>query len=323
MTLAAYAIRRACGAALLVYVVAVGAFVLTRLAPGDIVIIMRPDAEAEEQAAERHRLGLDRPLAAQLSEVALGAVRLDFGDSHLYEGRAVTPIVAERARNTLVLGVAALLVATVIGVPLGRFTGTRQGPLARLARGASLLLLSLPPMLAALLLAVLAARTRLLPTGGMVSAGASAGLTYWVDVARHLVLPSLALGLPIAAILERLQAFAIAEAARLPFVDASRARGLDAGTAIRVHAWPVSLIPVLGVYGVIIGSVLSGAFVVEVVMQWPGLGQLSVEAMKARDAGLVAGCTAAAAGGLAVGTVMADIALAAVDPRVRLEPTRA
>jgi peptide/nickel transport system permease protein len=323
MSLARYAVRRALGATLLVYVVAMAAFVLTRLAPGDFVDVVRFDAPAEARAEARRRLGLDRPLLVQIAEVAVGALRLDFGDSLLYEGRKVTPIVLERARNTFVLGASALLLATLVGLPLGRFTGTHDGALARLARGGSLLVLSLPPLLAALLLAVVAARTRLLPTGGMTSPQSLAGAAWLVDVARHLVLPACALALPLAATLERLQAAAIAEAVRLPFVDASRARGLDREAAIRGHAWPVSLVPVLGVYGVIIGSVLSGAFAVEVVMQWPGMGRLLVDAMTHRDAGLVAGCAAAAAAGLAVGTVAADVALAVLDPRARSGGTSA
>jgi ABC-type dipeptide/oligopeptide/nickel transport system permease component len=323
MTLARYAIRRALGAAFLVYAVAVAAFLLTRVAPGDFVDVRFFDRDAAQRQAERHRLGLDRPLLAQLAGAATGALRLDFGTSLLYEGQAVTPIVLERARNTFLLGVTALALATLVGLPLGRFTGTQDGGLARLARGASLLVLSLPPLLAALLLAVFAAHTRLLPSGGMTSPEPLAGMAWLLDVGRHLVLPACALALPLAATLERLQAAAIADARRLPFVDASRARGLDRRAAIRAHAWPVSLVPVLGVYGVIVGSVLSGAFAVEVVMQWPGLGRLLVDAMTHRDAGLVAGCAAAAAAGLAVGTLAADVALAVVDPRTRIGGTGA
>jgi peptide/nickel transport system permease protein len=318
MTLARYALRRTIGAALLVYVVALGAFALTRLAPGDIVDILRPNDSQEARDAERRRLGLDRPLAVQLADEAGRLLRFDLGTSLLQEGRPVAEIVAENARNTAILGVSALLLATLIGLPLGRFTGTHHGVGARLVRAGSLVVLSVPPLLAALVLSMVAARSRMLPPGGMTSSGAEGGVAWWLDVARHLVLPSLALALPLAATLERLQAVAIAEAMRLPFVAASRARGLDIDAAVQRHAWRVSLVPVLGVYGVIVGSVLSGAFAVEVVTQWPGLGRLIVDAMSFRDAGLVAGCAAAAAAGLAVGTLAADIALAAIDPRVRL-----
>jgi peptide/nickel transport system permease protein len=319
MSLTRYAAGRALRSALLVYVVAVGAFVLTRLAPGDFATVSDERSTSADREQRRHRFGLDRPLVEQVAAIAVGALRLDFGPSLLYEGRPVMPMVRERAGNTLVLGLAALLVATGIGLPLGRFTGTQAGLAARFARAASMLVLSTPPLLAALLLAFVAARTRMLPSGGMTSSQSVTGVAQWVDLARHLVLPALALALPLAATLERLQAAAIGEAMRLPFVGASRARGLGEASSIRRHAWPVSLVPVLGVYGVLIGSVLSGAFVVEVVTQWPGLGRLMVDAMVARDAGLVAGCAAAAAAGLAAGTLVADIALAALDPRVRLD----
>ena len=320
MSLVRYAVRRALFAALLVYMVAVGAFLLTRLAPGDFVATRDSDtSEVSEQARaeRRHRLGLDRPLLAQVLQIAGGALRLDFGPSLLFEGRPVTPLVMERAGNTFLLGLAALIVATAIGLPLGRFTGTQSGPVAGFARGVSMLVLSTPPLLAALLLAVVAARTRIVPPGGMTSAQVLTGADWWLDVARHLVFPSFALALPLAATLERLQA------SRLPMrygcrSSAPAGRVGSTAAAVRRHAWPVSLVPVLGVYGVIIGSVLSGAFAVEVVTQWPGLGRLMVEAMMARDAGLVAGCAAAAAAGLAVGILVADIGLAVLDPRVHL-----
>ena len=97
---------------------------------------------------------------------------------------------------------------------------------------------------------------------------------------------------------------------------ASRARGLDGAAAVRVHAWPVSLAPVLGSYGVLVGALFSGSFVVEIVTAWPGLGRLLFDALRSRDVWLVAGCGAAGAVSLAIGTTIADIVHAAVDPRV-------
>ena len=132
-------------------------------------------------------------------------------------------------------------------------------------------------------------------------------------------MPALALALPLAATLERLQSQAIAKAVREPFVSASRARGLGSAQAILRHAWPVSLRSVLGLYGVMIGSLFSGSFIVEVVTAWPGLGRLMYDALKARDLYLVAGCTASGACFLAAGTWLADLLLALADPRVRSE----
>jgi peptide/nickel transport system permease protein len=140
---------------------------------------------------------------------------------------------------------------------------------------------------------------------------------YLLDLARHIPVPALALAIPLAASLERLQSQAIAAASRETFVAASRARGLERMQSLLRHAWPVSLRPVLGLYGVMIGSLFSGSFIVEVVTSWPGLGRLMFDALKARDIFLVAGCAATGAVFLAIGTLIADLLLAWTDPRVR------
>jgi peptide/nickel transport system permease protein len=181
------------------------------------------------------------------------------------------------------------------------------------------MLISVPPLLLSLLLIFLAARTRWLPTGGMLSAGtvdASWAATV-TDVAWHLVLPTLALALPIAAAFERLQSQSMSEAVRQPFLLAAIARGVPRGDLIWRHAWPVSIRPICGVYGLVIGSLLSGSFIVEFVTGWPGIGRLMYEALRARDIYLVSACAAAGAGFLAIGTLLGDLLLAVADPRVR------
>lgn len=125
------------------------------------------------------------------------------------------------------------------------------------------------------------------------------------------------MALPLAATLERLQSQALADAVREPFIDATRARGVPAREVLARHAWPASLGPVLALYGLMIGSLFSGSFVVEVVTAWPGLGRLMYDALRARDLYLVAGTAAAGAACLAVGTLVADVVHARLDPRVR------
>ena len=176
----------------------------------------------------------------------------------------------------------------------------------------------MPPLIGSLALVFVAARTGWLPVGGMTSSsGIDVTWAAWLaDLARHLPLPALALAIPMAATLERLQSEAIESASREPFVAASRARGVDRLRSILRHAWPVSLRPVLGFYGVMIGSLFSGSFVVEVVTSWPGLGRLMFDALRARDLFLVAGCAATGACFLAAGTLVADLLLAYTDPRV-------
>jgi peptide/nickel transport system permease protein len=155
----------------------------------------------------------------------------------------------------------------------------------------------------------IAARTGWLPVSGM------GGLS-------HLVVPTLALALPIAALLERLQSQAIAESMQRPSTAAARARGIPEPRVIWRHGWRQSLAPVLAIYGVIVGTLFSGSFAVEIVTSWPGLGALMRQALMSRDTYLVAGCAAAGAAFLAAGILAGDLAHALADPRVTLEDGR-
>ena len=131
-----------------------------------------------------------------------------------------------------------------------------------------------------------------------------------------MVVPVLALALPLAALLERLQAQATSEVIAQRFVLAAVARGIPRSRVVWRHALKASLAQVASMYGVIAGTVLSGSFAVEIVTAWPGLGRLMLDALRARDVYLVAGCAAAGAVFLAAATLLSDLALALVDPRV-------
>ncbi len=314
MSLARFAVGRVVSGAFFALIVASLTLLLARMVPGDASLEEGLHRSADEVAARRQELGLDQPFLAQYARWLGGLARLDLGRSTLYR-RPVTDLIGERAANTAMLALAALLVATAIGLPLGRLAGSTHGAVPRLVRALSLAVLSVPPLLSALLFVFIAARTGWLPAGGITSGGLS-GTAWFADLLRHLPVPTLALALPLAATLERLQARAMADTLARPFVAASRARGLDAGASVRVHAWPVSLAPVLGSYGVLVGGLFSGSFVVEIVTAWPGLGRLLFDALSARDVWLVAGCGALGAVSLAAGTTLADIAHAAIDPRV-------
>ena len=317
-----FLVRRLAFVVLLVIVAATGALLLARLAPGDATAELFGEATVEEIAATRTRFDLDRSPLAQAWLWATRAARLDFGTSYLYN-RPVAPLVARAALNTAGLGLAALCLATIVGVSLGIVTGSRRGWLPSLIRAGSLLCVSLPPLLTSLLFVLVAARTGWLPVGNMTSVTAiDQGWAEWLaDVARHLPLPALALALPIAASFERLQAQAMRDALAQPFVIAAVARGASREAVLRRHAWRASLPPICAVYGLAIGGLLSGSFVVEFVTAWPGLGRLMYAALRARDVYLVAGCAAAGAVFVGVGLLIGDVLLAVVDPRVREEKT--
>lgn len=303
-------LRRAATAVVLVLIVASAALLLARAAPGDHLTSFGVDPRLV--AGERHRLGLDAPLLTQYSNWIRRLARLDLGESVRYPGRSVSSLIAERSRYSALVGCAALIVATVLGIPIGVLTGTsRRGPILLAIRACVLLLLSLPPVVLSLALLLVASRTGWFPVGGL-----PADPTI-METARYLVLPVLALALPVAAVLERIQARAIVDALSDPSMLAARARGLSRRRVVWRHAFRLSLTPVLAVYGVIIGALISGSFIVEYVMTWPGLARLMYDALLSRDANLVAGCAATGAAFLALGIFVSDVALAAADPRVQ------
>ena len=311
--------RRLLFALLLVLVVSSAAILLTRLAPGDLTAELALRASPDEIARVRERFGLDRGIAEQWALWLSRAVRFDFGESYFYK-RPVSVLVAASAANTAALAIVALAFATFVGIPLGMFTGSRRGGVVTMiVRAASVVCLSLPPLLTSLVFVWIAARTGWFPVGGMSSVDAGAlGWGAWLsDLAWHLPLPALALALPVTATLERLQAQSMGEAVRQPFVAAAMARGLSHGRIVVRHAWRASLRPVCALYGLVIGALLSGSFAVEYVTSWPGLGRLLFDALRARDIYLVAGCAAAGAVFLAFGSLVSDLLLAAADPRVR------
>ena len=328
--MARFLVRRVIFAVLLVFISSSAALFLTRLAPGDLASALGPNPSGAEVAAARARFDLDRPAVEQWGLWMSRAMRFDFGES-LHYGRPVGPLVVRAAANSALLGVTALVVATLLGIGLGIFTGAHSGSAvvghpfkgasagAAMVRAFSVASLSLPPLVTSLILVFIAARTGWFPLGGMTTPGTveTAWGPWLADVAAHLPLPVIALALPVAATFERLQSQALGETLHLPFVAAASARGVSRRSAILRHAWPVSLRAICAIYGIVIGAVLSGSFVVEYVTAWPGLGRMMYEALRARDIYLVAGCAAMGASFLALGTLAGDLLLAAVDPRVR------
>ena len=297
----AFIARRVAAALVLVAVVSTGAFVLTHLAPGGpLTDVLINGGDRITIAKTRARLGLDRPFATQLGDWLGGLARFDLGRSSEYDA-PVAPIAREKAANTARLAAVALAIA-LIGLPVGVLTGARpDGWLSAVITPIAVALVSCPPIIGAL---------------GLLWLAVSTG---WFSIAPgSLGVPSLALALPLAATLERLQSQATAEALWAPDVVAAAARGLSPKRVLWRHAAPQSLRPVLGIAGVLIGSLFSGSLAVEVVTGWPGLGRLMYDALAGRDVFLVAGCALVGAAVLAAGNLAADIARALVDPRTRL-----
>ena len=308
--MARYLARRLIFAAALVVVLSSAALALARLAPGDYAADqLGIGAHQETLARARAAYGLDRPFLAQYAEWASRAIRLDFGTSFKY-GRPVRELIPERAKNTAMIAVAALVLSTVVGLPLGVMTGSRRNAFTRIVQAITLAMVSMPPLLTSLLLAFVASRTGWASLEGPWDPGAPMS-----EVVRRLAVPVLALAIPVTAIFERLQAQAMSEVVTQPYIVAALARGVSRRRIVWRDGLKAAVRPVVSLYGVVLATLLSGSLVVEAVTSWPGLGLLMLEALRAHDMYLVAGCAGTGALLLAAGTLLGDVALASVDPR--------
>jgi peptide/nickel transport system permease protein len=299
---ARFVVRRLVFAVVLVFVVASAAFVLTHLAPGDYFTDFGPGAERRARA-ERTAAGFDRPLFVQYGTWLGRAVRLDLGTSLMFQA-PVRDLVWPRTLNTASLGMVALCLATAWGIPLAVFSATGTGGVLRRAvHVASSTLLALPSIV--IVLGALAAASRaawLPPTGPHLA---------------NLIVPALALALPAGAVIERTHAAALRRVLDQPYLLAAAARGVPQRVLLWKHAMRGALNETLSSYAVIAGAVLSGSFVVEIVADWPGLGQLTADALRARDPFLLCGCSGAAALILAVVMLISDLLHFWIDPRLR------
>jgi len=313
--------RRALHGLLLLLGVSLLSFVLLELAPGDYFSEMRLDPRISETTVRelRARYGLDRPLPERYARWLASVARGEMGYSFAY-GQPVGRLLWPRARNTLLLTATSTALSWLLAVPLGAWWATRRRGAAD--AGLAVLtaaLLALPDLLLALGLLLVAVRTGWLPAGGMVSLGHEemGPAARVADVARHLVLPVAALVLGTAPMLVRYVRAAVADTLDAPFIRAARAHGIPERRLLIRHALPAAANPLISLFGLSLAGLLSTSLLVEVVVGWPGLGPLLLEAILARDYYLVLGPVVASTLLLAGGNLLADALLLAVDPRIR------
>ncbi len=299
-------------------------FMIIELAPGDFLSDVRANETIAPEVVRSMevRFGLDRPWPERYVRW-LGNVVLhhDFGESFAYH-QPVFAVIAPRLGNTLLLALAAALIAWGLAIPLGILAAVKQH--SAWDKGASLVAflgLSVPEVFLALLMLLLAARTGWFPIGGMRDLDwdtYSAGRKL-VDLLHHLALPALVLGsVPMAARMRQMRANLL-DVLRLEYVTTARAKGLPERTVIWKHAVRNALNPLVTLFGFTLATLLSGSFVVEIVFGWPGLGRLTYDALLKQDLYLVMGSVLLASVMLVLGNLVADILLAVVDPRIRYD----
>jgi peptide/nickel transport system permease protein len=296
-------------------------FLLLQLAPGDFLhqVAENPAVSEETLAAMRHRFGLDRPWYVQyLLYVRNVLLHLDFGES-FSRHQPVFAVLQEGLGNTLLLAGAAALVTWGLAVPLGVFAALRQHRWAdRLLSFVAFVGLSVPEVLSGLLLLLLAARTGWFPVGGMTSVGHNDldALGRVLDVGHHLVLPALVVGLvPLAGRMRQMRA-SLLDVLRLDYVVTARAKGLGEGAVVLRHALRNALNPIITLFGYTLGALVSGSFVAEIIFSWPGLGRIALDAFLTQDPYLVLGAVLMSSVVLVAGNLVADLLLAAADPRI-------
>jgi len=312
-------LHRAAQSALVVLLVVTTCFALIRLAPGDPFFsgLDATDVPPEAAALMREQFGYDRPLAEQYWRFISGIARGDLGWSHS-RGRPVADVLADVVPNTLLLMGTALLVGFLVGVSLGAWQGWRCGTVARLTDRLALVVLSIPDFVLALLLALGPALAwGFFPTSGMRTEFGPGGLAGAVDLLHHLALPAGTLALLVAATIARHQRAAMREVREAEFIRAARATGIPERQILLRHALRNSLTPVLTVMGVLLPTLVGGAVLVERIFSWPGMGRTIVDAVSFRDYPLVAGGVIVTSAGVVIGSLLADLAVAWADPRLR------
>jgi peptide/nickel transport system permease protein len=317
-----YVAARLLQSLIVVFLVTTVSFVLIRLAPGDPFSFIS-DFGMSPQLREqlRHQFGYDRPIAEQfvryLGNVVSG--RLGYSHSmHRYVGAAI----AEALPRTLLLMSVALLLAFVIGIAVGVLQAVKRGTwLDRALSGVLLVFYSVPDFwLALMALLVLGYWLPIFPIGGMTDAIAHDYMSLGgrlADIIVHLVLPAATLALLTAAGIARFQRAALLEVLPQDFVRTARAKGVAERSVIVRHALRNALLPIITLIGLSLPALVGGAFFIEKVFSWPGMGYLAWNAMLSRDYDLVTGIVIVGGFMVAIGNLIADLLYAVVDPRLR------
>lgn len=296
-------------------------FLLIHLAPGDPATVMAGEAGAGDAVfleQLRQQFGLDQPLYVQLWLYLKGVLTFNMGFSYR-NNLPVSQLILERLPATLLLSASAFVFSLVLGVTLGVLAAIRRGKPADSIIMAGALLFYATPLFWVSLMAMLVFSIQLdwLPPFGMesVGAGLSGAGRAW-DIAQHMVLPVVTLGLFFTAIYTRLTRASMLEVASLDFVKTARAKGVPRGQITRRHVLRNALLPVFTFAGIQAGQVLGGAVLTETVFAWPGIGRLMFDALLQRDYPVLLGVFLVTSIMVVLVNLLTDVLYRVVDPRI-------
>ncbi|HTV70874.1 MAG TPA: ABC transporter permease [Rhizobiaceae bacterium] len=311
-----YLVRRLGQLALVLFIGSVAVWIMIYAVPGSPELaIAGPDATAEQLAAVRERLGLDRPLPVQYLSWVGGVLTGDLGSS-LASGKAVTELLGQRIPATFQLIVFAVVIGLVIALPAGVFAAWRPRSLTARAAGIyQVVLLAFPSFwLGIILIWLFGLHFRVLPT-------MSNYVPFMADPVgafRNTLLPALTLGLFMAAVLVRFVRSAVSEELAKPHIRAVRAKGASEGNILINHALRNAALPIVTIVGLQLGAFIGGAVVTESVFNYPGIGRLVFVAVSTRDYPVVQGVLMFVVFSFAVINMAVDVIYAALDPRIKV-----
>jgi len=298
-------------------------FTLFRMVPGDYVSEMRlnPQISAATLAGLRTQYGLDQPLPGQYIRWLGSVMRGEFGYSFTYN-TPVGPLLGLRFKNTLLLALPAMALAWILALGMGCWSAWHRERWQDhvVSTGATVLLI-MPDIVIALGLLLLALRSGWFAVGGMVSLNFEQ-LSFAAklkDIVAHFTLPVAALTLSSLPVLVRHVRAAVIEVLDAPYTKAARGHGIAGARLVFRHVLPAACNPLVSLLGLSIAGLLSGSLLIEVIMSWPGLGPLLLEAVQARDLYVIIGCVVISTGLLVVGSMLSDVLLFLMDPRIRAE----
>ena len=321
-----YIIRRSLQAVLVMFVMSVLVFVGVYAIGNPIDILINPQADQNEREHAIVALGLDQPLWTQYGKFLLGALHGDLGRSFVHSTSALG-LILERMPATLELAIVAMLIAIVLGVPLGLWAGLKPNSLAgRSIMAGSILGFSLPTFWVGLMLImVFSVMLGWLPSNGRGPTTLLLGLPVSftsVEGWRHLILPATNLALFKLALLIRLTRAGTREALLQDYVKFARAKGLSNARVIGVHVLRNILIPIVTVIGLEFGSVIAFAIVTESVFAWPGMGKLLIDSINLLDRPIIVAYLLVIVFMFILINLLVDVLYSVLDPRVRLTESK-
>ncbi len=319
----AFILRRLVQAVLVMLTVAFIAFMLFQYVGDPVTNILGQDATPEQREQLRRDLGLNDPFPVQFAKFVGNAARGEFGLS-LRQGRKVSSLIVERFPATLELSMLAAVFALVCGVPMGVYAALRRGRfLSQTMMTVSLIGVSLPTFLIGILLIlVFAVHLKWFPSFGR---GETVALGAWttglatLDGWKHVVLPAITLAVFQLTLIMRLVRAEMLEVLRADYIKFARARGLPNRSVYFGHALKNTLVPVITITGLQLGSIIAFAIITETVFQWPGMGLLFIQAVQFADIPVMAAYLCLIALIFVVINLVVDLLYFAVDPRLRIE----